>query len=153
MGHFIKGGTRPTASSQRISPTRPAPASQSRTQWRPACVQSVHDEICLTPGVRSRLIHAAQIITMSRTQPQARVARCGVTDYPQVTIAIASVENSAATSSPPITRPSLRNRICRTAKNCTPEGSPWRHVEADARTKPHLQSPKERCRGIQPTAS
>jgi len=44
------------------------------------------------------------MITMSRIQPEARVARKGTTGSPQVTMAIASVENSAVASSPPITR-------------------------------------------------
>src|SRR5260370_29032925 len=51
------------------------------------------------------LIHTAQISTITRTQLDASVARTRATGSCLVTIAIAAVERSAATSRPPIAGP------------------------------------------------
>ena len=51
------------------------------------------------------LIQTAQIVTMSTTQTQASIARKGFTGSLQVMTANASVDNSVATSSPPIAVP------------------------------------------------
>ncbi len=50
-------------------------------------------------------IHTAQMMIMTRTQAEATLARTGTKGFPHVTTALASVETSAAASSPPTADP------------------------------------------------